>query len=58
MVDRLLRGDKFTAAYVADGSGVPVRHGRNRSFTARPPAPIAEYPVSNVKRPFGRLVVE
>jgi hypothetical protein len=44
--------------FVLDGSGVPVRPGRNRSFTARPPAPIAEYPVSNVKRPFGRLVVE
>jgi hypothetical protein len=39
-------------------AGVPVRPWCNRSFTARPPAPIAEYPVSNVKRPFGRLVVE
>ena len=38
--------------------GVPVRPGRNRSFTARPPAPIAEYPVSKVKQSFGRLFVE
>jgi len=42
MIDGLLSGIESRSVAGSFGSGVPVRPEPNRSFTARPQAPVAE----------------
>ena len=56
--DLPLQDDEIRTAGVSKGSAVPVRPGRNRSFTASSPPPNAVYPDSKVKLSFEKSIVE
>lgn len=57
-MQRLLWGPLPGAMNVAEGSGVPVRPDRNRSFTAVLLPPTLEYPVLRAKQSQEWSIVE